>query len=42
MPAISVDIVSFVDRGRLPRTTSGKLRRQLCRELFAQQTLAVS
>jgi acyl-CoA synthetase (AMP-forming)/AMP-acid ligase II len=37
-----VDVVSFVDRGRLPRTTSGKLRRQLCRELFAQQTLAVS
>jgi acyl-CoA synthetase (AMP-forming)/AMP-acid ligase II len=38
----AVDVVSFVDRGSLPRTTSGKLRRQLCRELFAQQTLAVS
>lgn len=38
----TVDIVSFVDRGSLPRTTSGKMRRQFCRELFAQQTLAVS
>lgn len=38
----AVDVVSFVDRGSLPRTTSGKLRRQLCRELFARQALAAS
>jgi acyl-CoA synthetase (AMP-forming)/AMP-acid ligase II len=38
----TVDVVSFVDRGGLPHTTSGKVRRQLCRELFARQNLAVS
>jgi acyl-CoA synthetase (AMP-forming)/AMP-acid ligase II len=32
-----VDIVSFVDRGSLPLTTSGKVRRQLCRDMFAQR-----
>jgi acyl-CoA synthetase (AMP-forming)/AMP-acid ligase II len=32
-----VDIVSYVDRGSLPLTTSGKVRRQLCRDLFAQR-----
>ncbi len=31
-----VDTVSFVDRGSLPLTTSGKVRRQLCRDLYAQ------
>jgi acyl-CoA synthetase (AMP-forming)/AMP-acid ligase II len=37
-----VDVVSLVDRGTLPRTTSGKLRRQLCRELFGRQALLAS
>jgi fatty-acyl-CoA synthase len=32
-----VDIVSFVDRGSLPLTTSGKVRRQLCRDMFVQR-----
>ena len=32
-----VDVVSFVDRGSLPLTTSGKVRRQLCRDMFAQR-----
>jgi acyl-CoA synthetase (AMP-forming)/AMP-acid ligase II len=38
----TVDVVSFVERGGLPRTTSGKVRRQLCRELFDQQAFGVS
>lgn len=38
----TVDVVSFVERGSLPRTTSGKVRRHLCRELFTQQTLGAS
>ena len=33
----AVDVVSFVDRGSLPLTTSGKVRRQLCREMFVQR-----
>ena len=33
----AVDVVSFVDRGSLPLTTSGKVRRQLCRDMFAQR-----
>jgi acyl-CoA synthetase (AMP-forming)/AMP-acid ligase II len=32
-----IDVVSFVDRGSLPLTTSGKVRRQLCRDLFVQR-----
>ena len=32
-----VDVVSFVDRGSLPLTTSGKVRRQFCRDLYARQ-----
>ncbi|HEY9025941.1 MAG TPA: AMP-binding protein [Burkholderiaceae bacterium] len=32
-----VDMVSFVDRGSLPLTTSGKVRRQLCRDRFVQR-----
>lgn len=32
-----VDVVSFADRGSLPLTTSGKVRRQLCREMFVER-----
>jgi acyl-CoA synthetase (AMP-forming)/AMP-acid ligase II len=36
-----VDIVSFVDRGGLPLTTSGKVRRQLCRDMFVRRQAPV-
>ena len=34
-----VDVVALVRAGNIPRTTSGKVRRSACRELFAQGTL---
>ena len=36
---ISPDVVTFVERGSLPLTTSGKVRRQRCRELYVQGLL---
>ena len=36
---VRVDVVSFVRPGSIPRTTSGKVRRAACRELFATREL---
>jgi acyl-coenzyme A synthetase/AMP-(fatty) acid ligase len=38
----AVDEIGLVPRGKLPRTTSGKIRRRHCRDLHLENSLGVT